>query len=45
MGYFSTKQWVPVELPKVFAFFSDPNNLPPPDASRTSGQSPLRRFG
>jgi ligand-binding SRPBCC domain-containing protein len=28
MGYFSTKQWVPMELPKVFAFFSDPNNLP-----------------
>jgi ligand-binding SRPBCC domain-containing protein len=28
MGFFSTKQWVPVELPEVFAFFSDPNNLP-----------------
>jgi ligand-binding SRPBCC domain-containing protein len=28
MGFFSTEQWVPVKLPKVFAFFSDPNNLP-----------------
>jgi ligand-binding SRPBCC domain-containing protein len=28
MGFFSTKQWVPIELPEVFAFFSDPNNLP-----------------
>ena len=28
MAYFSTKQRLPVELPQVFAFFSDPQNLP-----------------
>ena len=28
MGYFSTRQWIPVELSRTFAFFSDPNNLP-----------------
>lgn len=28
MGFFSTEQWIAVELPEVFAFFSDPNNLP-----------------
>ncbi len=28
MGYFQTEQWIPVELPRVFAFFWDPNNLP-----------------
>jgi len=32
---FSTEQWVPAPLPKVFLFFGDPRNLPritPPDA-------------
>jgi ligand-binding SRPBCC domain-containing protein len=28
MGYFTAEHWTPVALPKVFAFFSDPNNLP-----------------
>jgi hypothetical protein len=28
MAYFEAVQWLPVELPKVFAFFSYPANLP-----------------
>lgn len=28
MAEFRAEQWVPVELPRVFAFFSDPQNLP-----------------
>ncbi len=28
MAHFEAAQWVPVALPKVFAFFSDPRNLP-----------------
>lgn len=28
MTYFTSEQWLPVELPRVFAFFSDPRNLP-----------------
>lgn len=28
MAHFEAAQWLPVPLPKVFAFFSDPSNLP-----------------
>jgi ligand-binding SRPBCC domain-containing protein len=28
MAHFEAVQWLPVPLPKVFAFFSDPDNLP-----------------
>jgi hypothetical protein len=28
MAHFEADQWLPIPLPKVFAFFSDPENLP-----------------
>lgn len=36
-GHFDVEQWVPVPVQHVFAFFSDPENLPRimPSASRT----------
>ena len=28
MAEFRAQQWIPIELPRVFVFFSDPENLP-----------------